>query len=83
MMSTKMEAIKKRLGRIEPVEPVVIWPPREGSLEYCIWESMGQPMEPRRTFEEFYNMMAEEVWKRETSTEEFGEGAEEANDSQD
>ena len=64
MIKDTIESIKKRISQIEPVEPVVIWPPREGSLEYCIWQSMGSPMEPRRSFDEFYMIAAEECWKR-------------------
>jgi hypothetical protein len=63
------DRIKERLQRLEPVEPVIVWPPREGSLEFCIWQSLGCPLEPKRTFEEFYMMAAEMHWKREASTE--------------
>ena len=66
MSRPEIEAIKKRIAHLEPTPaPPLIWPPREGSLEYCIWQSMGSPMEPKRTFEEFYMIAAAECWKRE------------------
>jgi hypothetical protein len=64
MIRDKIESIKKRIGRIEPVEPVVIWPPREGSLEYCIWQSLGQPLEPMTSME-LLEKVSEDVWEDE------------------
>ena len=69
MIKDKIESIKKRIAHLEP-EPIppLEWPPRQGSFSYCIWESLGKPMEPRRSFDEFYNLMAEVVWKRKDET---------------
>ena len=58
------DGIKKRLTALEPVEPVIVWPPRQGSFSYCIWERLGKPIEPKRTFDDFYKMVAEECYKR-------------------
>lgn len=38
-------------------------PPREGSFSYVCWQSLGFPPEPKRSFADFYGLIAEEHWK--------------------
>lgn len=59
-----LDNLKKRLGSLEQraVQALPMWPPKEGSFRFCLWDRLGRTGE-RREFMAMYMQRAAHFWK--------------------
>jgi hypothetical protein len=62
-MKIALKSFKKRLNALEPYIPETApWPPDEGSLSWCLYQSLGRPV-ARMDFMDMYLEVSKKVWE--------------------